>query len=97
MNDYAKFISKAKEKEIKVTVVATGLGGGAVRVPLQIVEGVVKTVAADLEGEINYKDFERPPAMRNSRRSPGGQVAAAPGNASEDYFDIPAFLRRQAD
>jgi cell division protein FtsZ len=85
------------KEEIKVTVVATGLGGGTVRVPLQIVEGVTKTMVADLEGEINYKDFERPPAMRTSRRSAGGQVAAAPGNASEEYFDIPAFLRRQAD
>jgi cell division protein FtsZ len=66
-------------------------------VPLQIVEGVIKTAVTDLEGEINYKDFERPPAMRHSRRSAGGQVAAAPGNASEEYFDIPAFLRRQAD
>jgi cell division protein FtsZ len=85
------------KEEIKVTVVATGLGGGTVRVPLQIVEGVTKTMVADLEGEINYKDFERPPAMRAPRRSAGGQVAAAPGNASEEYFDIPAFLRRQAD
>ena len=85
------------KEEIKVTVVATGLGGGAVRVPLQIVEAAHKTVAADLEGEINYRDFDRPPALRNSRRSVGGQVAPAPGNASEEYFDIPAFLRRQAD
>ncbi len=85
------------KEEIKVTVVATGLGGGAVRVPLQIVEAAHKTVAADLEGEINYRDFDRPPGLRNSRRSAGGQVAAAPGNASEEYFDIPAFLRRQAD
>jgi cell division protein FtsZ len=37
------------KEEIKVTVVATGLGGGTVRVPLQIVEGVTKTMVADLE------------------------------------------------
>jgi cell division protein FtsZ len=82
------------KEEIKVTVVATGLGGGVSRVALQIVEGVHKPMAADSEGQINY---DLPPAMRNPRRSAGGQVAAAPGNAGEEYFDIPAFLRRQAD
>lgn len=82
------------KEEIKVTVVATGLGGGVSRVPLQIVEGMHKSVSAEPGGEVNY---DLPPGMRNPRRSVGGQVAAAPGNVGEEYFDIPAFLRRQAD
>ncbi len=85
------------KEEIKVTVVATGLGGTAVRVPLQIVEGVSpkKSVSADSPLEPDYSAYDRPAVTR--RRPAGGQVAAAPGNAGEEYFDIPAFLRRQAD
>ncbi|MEZ5504219.1 MAG: cell division protein FtsZ [Halioglobus sp.] len=86
------------KEEIKVTVVATGLSGGAVRVPLQIVEPAVKTAIPDLSDETDYSKFDRPPAMRNAQRTAGGQGAASvAGAASEDYFDIPAFLRRQAD
>jgi cell division protein FtsZ len=84
------------KEEIKVTVVATGLGGGVVRVPLAIVEGVTKrALVADVDMDPDYSVYDRPAVTR--RRPAGGQVAAAPGNASEEYFDIPAFLRRQAD
>jgi len=85
------------KEEIKVTVVATGLGGAAMRVPQQMVEGTPKPAVGDIGEEPDYKEFDRPPSTRNSRKSPGGQVAAAAEGASEDYFDIPAFLRRQAD
>jgi cell division protein FtsZ len=90
-------IDPSMKEEIKVTVVATGLGGAAARVPLQVVEGNSRPAVAESAGEPDYKEFDRPPGMRNSRKSPGGQVAAAAEGASEDYFDIPAFLRRQAD
>jgi len=90
-------IDPTMSEEIKVTVVATGLGSQAVRIPLQIVDGVPKTAAIDPELEPDYSKFDRPPAMRNSGRSAGGAGAAAGGNTGEDYFDIPAFLRRQAD
>ena len=84
-------------EEIKVTVVATGLGGAAAKVPLQIVEQqpAKSVVTADSDVEPDYREFERPPAMRASRQAAGGQGAAA--SAGEEYFDIPAFLRRQAD
>jgi hypothetical protein len=35
--------------------------------------------------------------MRKPRPSAGGQPDAGPEKTSEEYFDIPAFLRRQAD
>jgi cell division protein FtsZ len=85
------------KEEIKVTVVATGLGGGVARVPLQIVESPTKTVAADPSTETDYRKFERPPAMRAPRTSVSGAGGLAGGSVGEDYFDIPAFLRRQAD
>ena len=85
------------KEELKVTVVATGLGGEVVRTPLQVVETPVVAVAEELEDEPDYKKFDRPTAMRNSRVAAGGQAAVEPDAASEEYFDIPAFLRRQAD
>ncbi len=85
-------------EELKVTVVATGLGGQAARAPLQVVDAPAKPAAADVEHEPDYKEFDQPPALRKSRRAAGGQTAvAAPEGAGEEYFDIPAFLRRQAD
>ena len=84
--------------ELKVTVVATGLGSEATRAPLQVVESEPR-VQAELTPEPDYKDFDRPPGLRRSARpQAGGQKAAVAAEAGgEDYFDIPAFLRRQAD
>jgi len=85
--------------EIKVTVVATGLGANAARVPLQVIDSAPRMASAlDLTDEPDYRQFERPPGTRGSgvRRSAAEQVAAAQA-AGEEYFDIPAFLRRQAD
>ncbi len=83
--------------EIKVTVVATGLGGEVARATLQVVESATPRQAETLS-EPNYKDFDRPPAMRRARSGASGQAPASTAEAGgEDYFDIPAFLRRQAD
>jgi cell division protein FtsZ len=84
------------KEEIKVTVVATGLGGVVTRAPLQMVE-TPKPVVAETPNEPDYKEFERPTAMRKQRLAAGGQSPDGPDKGSEDYFDIPAFLRRQAD
>jgi cell division protein FtsZ len=90
-------IDPTMKEELKVTVVATGLGGQAARAPLQVVDPTPKPAVAETEGEPDYKEFDQPPALRKSRRAAGGQAAAAPEGAGEEYFDIPAFLRRQAD
>ena len=82
---------------LKVTVVATGLGGVETRPQLVPVEtpararrsGVAPTYGAD---------YDLPPAKRARIAAAGGQVAAAVADTGgEEYFDIPAFLRRQAD
>ncbi len=82
--------------ELRVTVVATGLGSEAAKVPLQVIDTAPRRRSAEVEDEPDYREFDRPTAMRKSRRPAGGQAAAAEA-AGEDYFDIPAFLRRQAD
>ena len=57
-------------EELKVTVVATGLGSEAVRAPLQVVDSAPAkpAVPAEVELEPDYKEFDRPPAMRNKPR-----------------------------
>jgi cell division protein FtsZ len=73
--------------EMRVTIVATGLGHiareEATRV--QLVQNVA--VGGD------YKEFDRPTVMRNQDKEIDPQKVV---NDSE-YLDIPAFLRRQAD
>jgi cell division protein FtsZ len=91
--------------ELRVTVVATGLGNAASRARLQVVESPraqrpersEPEVEQQAAGEPNYGDYELPAARRASatRASAGG--AATAEKLGDDYFDIPAFLRRQAD
>jgi len=84
-------------EELRVTVVATGLGSEAMKAPLQVVESATKPAASvDVELEPDYAQFDRPTAMRKSRQAGSGQAQAAEAGGDE-YFDIPAFLRRQAD
>jgi cell division protein FtsZ len=92
-------IDSEMSDELKVTVVATGLGSEAVRAPLQVVEPAPKPVVAETDEEPDYKEFDRPPRLRNKARAAGGGQASGiqADTGGEEYFDIPAFLRRQAD
>ncbi len=94
-------IDPEMSEELKVTVVATGLGSAAGRAPLQVVEPAPapapRTTAAEVEAEPNYKDFDQPPGLRKSRMASAGKSSAAAEGGADEYFDIPAFLRRQAD
>ena len=75
--------------EIRVTVVATGLGQ-----PLAQAERPVKVVRRTTAGEPNYADLDRPTVHR--KRAVGDGVADL-GEDFEELLDVPAFLRRQAD
>ena len=80
-------IDPAMQDEIRVTVVATGLGQSAKKQqPYKVVKTGPTTVA-------DYGQLDTPTVIRN-RRVVGAQPLAE-GNM--DYLDIPAFLRRQAD
>ena len=87
------------KEELKVTVVATGLGAEAARAPLAVVESPVREPEpVETDAKPDYRDYERPTAMRNRQRQAAAAPAAVEAEAQgEDYFDIPAFLRRQAD
>jgi len=71
--------------EMRVTIVATGLGQPAMSEEISRVK-----LAA---GNVDYKDLERPTVMRD--QAPKKEVN--PLEDSHEYLDIPAFLRRQAD
>jgi cell division protein FtsZ len=87
--------------QIRVTVVATGIGRpAAVRGMPQVAQPRVEVVAGRgagvRRGLDNYADYEAPAATRRQRqRAVGDDLRADAGGDS--YLDIPAFLRRQAD
>ncbi len=76
--------------DLRVTVVATGIGSPAkVEQPKP-----VKIVKRDKSGEVDYDELDRPTVIR--RRAVGDQLN--PSSAADlEYLDIPAFLRKQAD
>ncbi|MEM6301346.1 MAG: cell division protein FtsZ [Pseudomonadota bacterium] len=90
--------------ELKVTVVATGLGNPVSRATLQVVEPPRGSQPVQREEmidsvdpltETDYREYDKPAARRGTSR--GAAAAATAEKLGDDYFDIPAFLRRQAD
>ncbi len=79
---------------LKVTVVATGLGSEAMRAPLQVVETAQLNVDVAAAGAAIEK---RSSAIDAPGQQPEVATPLAPPVGQDDYFDIPAFLRRQAD
>ncbi|MDE2090132.1 MAG: cell division protein FtsZ, partial [Gammaproteobacteria bacterium] len=75
--------------ELRVTVVATGLGA-----QVKKEDRPVKVVHRNSNGEIDYEQLNRPAIMR--KQAVGDRTFSA-NPLDMDYLDIPAFLRRQAD
>jgi len=76
--------------EIRVTVVATGLGHGAVAQQ----EAPMRVVTPPRQRATNYRDFDTPSVQRKHA------VASDPlgdDEALQEMLDVPAFLRRQAN
>ena len=82
--------------EIRVTVVATGLGIADMDNGRKSVDKTQKILAGD--GTVDYTEFDKPTLMRNRKMGEGKDEAQAQvGKSDMEYLDIPAFLRRQAD
>jgi cell division protein FtsZ len=79
--------------ELRVTVVATGLGNA----PRQVTTEKPSLVQVNRTAT-GAEDFDRPTVLRNKHKA-AQRAQATGGNSAEDldYLDIPAFLRRQAD
>ena len=88
-------IDPSMSDEIKVTVVATGLGGAAEE-PVQGRQQGLRDIPLNRDGGVKYEELERPTVVRNAGPLVEGATAVV---ISEDidYLDIPAFLRQQAD
>ena len=86
-------LDPSMKDEVRVTVVATGLGRDIVNSqtpPMRVI-----TKEPNIENEINpnYRNYEKP---TNERKKAVGDGLQGEETAQE-YLDIPAFLRRQAD
>ena len=96
-------IDESLDGEIRVTVVATGLGNaGAKPAPAAKPEPVapeIKVVShtpAEPVAQASFKEFDTPTVKRNNKTITEEAVTPS-GEYDEDMLDIPAFLRRQAD
>ena len=83
-------IDPEMQGELRVTVVATGLGNAE-----QFGEKPVKLVVdKTAEGEVDYGQLDRPTVIRKKAAT---EQYSGNSESSMEYLDIPAFLRRQAD
>ncbi|MEN0037027.1 MAG: cell division protein FtsZ [Cellvibrio sp.] len=90
--------------ELRVTVVATGLGVVEKMIapvketkpaPTKV---VVDNTARRAAAPVDYAALDRPAHLRANAHSSNAAALAAPlGDKELEYLDIPAFLRRQAD
>ena len=82
--------------ELRVTVVATGLGNGAQQAqpkPMMVVAQATGTNGPVGATQINYEEMEAPAVIRRNR----SQTVQALRESGVEMLDIPAFLRKQAD
>ena len=84
--------------ELRVTVVATGLGQQqAKRQPFEVINTpIVQATGTDgafTHGSIDYSVLDVPAVVRKGRNT----TVEALANSGVDRYDIPAFLRKQAD
>lgn len=73
--------------ELRVTVVATGLGQ-----QVSLTKDNMKIVQRTATGNVDYNAYDKPTIQRKKASGDG-----LSGGLDDDTLDIPAFLRRQAD
>ena len=89
----------AMEDNLRVTVVATGLGSAAAQRQSKPQLVVTQKTGTDNQSvmatgtSVDYGHLEMPAVMRNNR----ARQAEALAQSGVDKYDIPAFLRKQAD
>lgn len=78
-------IDETLGEELRVTVVATGLG-----MPAMAKKPEMNVVPRNADGDVDYGQLDKPAVQRKNHSD-------HPGEYDESLLDIPAFLRRQAD
>jgi cell division protein FtsZ len=90
---YGSVIDEAIGDALRVTIVATGLGGAAAQ-KQPVMKMVPRTGTDDSQGSpVNYEELDQPTAIRRRR----DVTIEAMRHSGVDMLDIPAFLRKQAD
>jgi cell division protein FtsZ len=98
-------IDDAMGDDLRVTMIATGLGGAAAaakRQPTMVInnevvartgtDGIGMQISGQMVETIDYDRLDAPAVIRKGRTAP-----SAAASSSFDAADIPAFLRKQAD
>lgn len=97
---YGSVTDEAMGDSVRVTVVATGLGKAASKPELVHDSSVMQRTGTDNQ-PIYEEEIDEQTAinsvLRNNRRSTANAQVKAMETFGMDHFDIPAFLRRQAD
>jgi cell division protein FtsZ len=94
---YGSVIDEEIGDALRVTIVATGLGGPAAqRQP--VMQVVARTGTDDARAlananPVNYEELDQPTALRRRR----DVTVEAMRHSGVEMLDIPAFLRKQAD
>ena len=84
------------DDRLRVTVVATGIGKRAAK-PVLVPQSQLRTGTDNAVAPgMNYGQLDQPTVWRSGRASAVAQVQALEDSGVE-RFDIPAFLRKQAD
>jgi cell division protein FtsZ len=93
---YGSVIDEEIGDALRVTIVATGLGGPAAQRQQPVMQVVARTGTDDARGNpnpVNYEELDQPTALRRRR----DVTVEAMRHSGVDMLDIPAFLRKQAD
>ncbi len=85
-------IDPGMNEEVKVTVVATGLGDA--NAPNMVIDNSARQSFSN--GPIDYEQLDRPSYTRSNQDLKAPTDEPTQRNDA-DYLDVPAFLRRQAD
>ncbi len=90
---YGSVIDETMGDALRVTIVATGLGGAAAQRQPPVMQVVPRTGTDDARAPVNYDELDQPTAIRRRR----DVTIDAMRQSGVDMLDIPAFLRKQAD
>jgi cell division protein FtsZ len=93
---YGSVIDEESGDALRVTIVATGLGGPAAQRQQPVMQVVARTGTDDARGNpnpVNYEELDQPTALRRRR----DVTVEAMRHSGVDMLDIPAFLRKQAE
>ncbi len=81
--------------DLRVTIIATGLGGAANRQQAKPFAVVAQKTGTDNQPvDVNYDELEQPAVIRRRNRD---ATIEAMRQSGVEMLDIPAFLRKQAD